>query len=74
MALDSDLLQSTLKQLEADYIAAWKATAIKDTETRERIWSAVQVVGKFKDHLIAVANDGKLARAEIARMNNKKSA
>ncbi len=71
--LDDPLFQAAIKQIEADYIEAWKATSAKDVELRERIWAAVQVSGKFKDHLIAVMNDGKLALAEIARLNKKAS-
>lgn len=63
--LSDDLVASSLAQLEADYIAAWRQTGARDTDARERLWLAVQVVGKFKDHLGLVVADGKLAQAEI---------
>lgn len=69
--MDDELVQSALAQLEADYLAAWKATKRSDGELREKLWIAVEVLGKFKEHLISVCNDGKLAMAEIQRMNKR---
>lgn len=66
--LNDDLVVSSLSQLESDYIAAWKATGARDTDARERLWQAVQVVGKFRDHLGLVVQDGTLAQAEIDAM------
>lgn len=71
LMLDDELVQSTLAQLEADYLKAWKETRRSDSELREKIWIAVEVLGKFKDHLISIANDGKLAQAEIQRLNKR---
>lgn len=65
-ALISDpLLNESLAKLEAAYAAAWKDSEPRDTEGRERLWQAVQIVGKVKNHLSKVANDGVVARKEI---------
>ena len=63
--LRSELLQECFAQLEADYIAAWKTLPALATDAAERLRVAVNVVGKVRDHLVKVANDGKLAIAEI---------
>ena len=63
--LRDELLQESLAVLERDYIEAWKTSPARDTDGRERLWQAVNVVGKVRDHLVKVANDGKLAVAEI---------
>lgn len=66
--LDDELVSGSLTQLETDYINAWKATTARDTDARERLWQAVQIVGKFRDHLSMVVADGRLAQAEIDAM------
>ncbi|MBP2301566.1 hypothetical protein [Azospirillum picis] len=72
--LDDPLLVEAFAQLEADYIAGWRSTGARDTDARERLWQAVQIVGKVKAHLEKVAAHGKLAdaeAAEIARMGER---
>lgn len=66
--LNDDLVSGSIDQLEKDYIAAWRATGPRDTDARERLWQAVQIVGKFRDHLSMMVSDGKLAQAEINAM------
>lgn len=73
--LNDPLLVESLTKLETDYIAAWKATPVRDTEARERLWQAVQIVGKVENHLRVVADGGKMARAEldeIARLGERR--
>lgn len=65
LLLKDDLIVESLTTLEADYISAWKATPARDTDARERLWQAVQVVGKVRDHLTIVLNNGKLAQREV---------
>lgn len=66
--LNDDLLKEAFAKLEAEYTAAWKASPPRDTEGRERVWQALQLVGKVRDHLGRVAADGRLAQAEITRL------
>ena len=40
-------------------------TAARDTDARERLWQAVQIVAKVRDHLTGVVTGGKLARREL---------
>ena len=63
--LSDELLTGSLRDLEAGYIKAWRETAARDTDARERLWQAVQVVGKVRDHLGSVVSGGKLAQREL---------
>jgi len=63
--LDDDLLKEALETLDRDYTRAWRESAARDTDARERLWQAVQVVAKVRDHLTRVVNGGKLAQREL---------
>ena len=60
-----ELLTGALRQLEDDYIAAWRATHVRDQEARERLWQGVQVVGKVRDHLSHLISGGRLAQKQL---------
>jgi hypothetical protein len=64
--MGSEVLKDIFARIEADYIAGWRATSARDTDARERLWVAVQVIGG-EDHLVVIANDGK-PRAELDRL------
>jgi hypothetical protein len=65
---DSEVLKDIFARIEADYIAGWRATSARDTDARERLWLAVGVIGLVRDHLVIIANNGKLAQAELDRL------
>jgi len=68
--IGSKLLKEIFAQIESDYIAGWRNTAARDTDARERLWLAVQVLSMVKQHLVIVANDGKLAQAEVDKLRD----
>jgi hypothetical protein len=63
--LGNELLQEVFARLDAEYISAWRQTPARDTDARERLWQAVNIVGKVKDHLTTILNNGKLAQREL---------
>ena len=63
--LRNELLTEAFASLDAEYIRAWRATHINDTNARERLHQAVQIVGKVKDHLARVIADGRLAQRQL---------
>ena len=63
--LTNELLQEAFTRLEADYISAWRQTPARDTDARERLWQAVNIVGKVKDNLTTILSNGKLAQREL---------
>jgi len=63
--LADELLVEAFSRLEAEYIAAWRITPARDTDARERLWQAVNIVGKVREHIARVAADGKLAQRQL---------
>jgi hypothetical protein len=47
---------------------AWRATTIDDAAAREKLFLAVNIVGKVRDHLTAILANGKLAVAELKEL------
>lgn len=70
--LDNPILTECFETLRAEYLKAWEATGARDTDARERLWQAVQIVGKVRTHLNGVVSGGKLAQREIDDMAGKK--
>lgn len=66
--LDNELLTEAFKGLEDSYSAAWRTTSIDDVAAREKLFLAINVVGKVRDHLTAIVANGKLAQAELKEL------
>lgn len=66
--LDDELLSESFDALEKSYVAAWRATTIDDAAGREKLFLAINIVGKVRDHLAGVVANGKLARAELKEL------
>jgi hypothetical protein len=66
--IKNELLQEAFKKLEDDYVAAWKTWPAADAAGRERLWQAVNVLGKVKDHLSHIVSDGKLAQRQLSEL------
>lgn len=58
--------------LKREYIAAWETTPLRDTEGRERLWQAVQIVGKVENHLISVMANGRVAERDLKHLRTGK--
>lgn len=63
--LSDELLVSAFEGLRADYLKFWEATTARDTDARERLWQAVQILGKVRTHLENVVANGTLAEHEV---------
>jgi hypothetical protein len=66
--LDDKMLAESFKGLEEAYTSAWRATTIDDVSGREKLFLAINVVGKVRDHLQSIVNNGKLAQAELKEL------
>jgi hypothetical protein len=66
--LGDELVIEIFNTLKAEYIKAWEASPARDSDGRERLWQAVQIVGKVRSHLQSMSSDGRMAKAEIDRM------
>ncbi len=63
--LNNELLGDAFKSLEESYTSAWRATAIDDVAAREKLFLAINIVGKVRDHLASIVAGGRLAQAEL---------
>lgn len=66
--LDNELLTEAFTGLESNYTAAWRATTIDDIAAREKLFLAINIVGKVRDHLTTVVTNGKVAQAELKEL------
>jgi hypothetical protein len=72
--LGNELLQEAFKTLEERYMRAWRDTGMSpnDTHARERLFQAVNIVGKVREHLERVIEGGKLAKRQIEDIERRK--
>jgi hypothetical protein len=63
--LSHELLTEAFATLEASYSDAWRTSTVDQVDAREKLFLAINIVGKVRDHLSAVLNNGKLAQAEL---------
>src|SRR5271166_5293227 len=66
--LDNELLAQAFESLEKNYIAAWRVTTIDDAAGREKLFLAINIVGKVRDHLASIVANGRLAEAELKEL------
>jgi hypothetical protein len=66
--LNNELLSEAFTALEGSYVSAWRASAIDDSAGREKLFLAINVIGKVRDHLASVVANGKLAQAELKEL------
>jgi hypothetical protein len=66
--LDNEQLSEAFGALEESYISAWRATTIDDVAGREKLFLAINIVGKVRNHLAGVVANGKLAQAELKEL------
>jgi len=63
--LDNELLIEAFAMLEENYTSAWRVTTIDDVAGREKLFLAINIVAKVRNHLSATVSNGKLAQAEL---------
>lgn len=70
--VESEMLNEAFAELEKAYIEFWRATKVEDEKGREKLFLAVNMVGKVKQHLQMVLSNGVLARRELEEMSRVK--
>lgn len=66
--INDELLAEAFAKLEEAYVASWRTTNFDDTPGREKLFIAINVIGKVKEHLGRVMSHGELAKAEIEEL------
>jgi hypothetical protein len=72
--LENNLFKEAVESLKKIYSEALlEKTGAKESETREKLWIAYNVVGKVEQHLKSILETGKLAekQLEIFRKNQQ---
>ena len=66
LILESKLFQESMESLKKIYSEALlEKTGAKESDTREKLWIAYNVVGKVEQHLQTVIETGKLAAKQL---------
>ena len=66
------MFKEAITTLHDDYIKAWKICAVKDVDGKERLWQAVNILGKIQDHIKRVIIDGRIASRDLAAIKTLK--
>jgi hypothetical protein len=66
--LKDELLTEAFAGLETAYIEAWRKTTIEDVQGREKLFLAINVIAKVRDHLTSIVNGGKVAASELQEL------
>ena len=70
--LNDELLVECFESLKKEYIDYWMSTHVNDDMGRQRLWQAVQIVGKVKEHLAKIAANGRLATKDLSSIKTLK--
>jgi hypothetical protein len=72
--LEDELLNEAFATYEGELMKAWRETGTAQAEThkRERLWLAVNLLGKIREHLFKVVENGKVAKAHLAQIEGKR--
>lgn len=68
--LENDLLKDAFIKLKTLYTESLFNTGANESETREKLWLAYQVVGKVEQHFIEIVETGKLASKQLEDLRN----
>ena len=62
---DNPLFKESFEKLKKLYADSLFNTGAKETETREKLWLAYNVVGKVEQNLLEIIDTGKLANKQL---------
>jgi hypothetical protein len=65
------IFEESFDFLKARYQEEWSATALKDGETRERLYYLAQAVDAVRSHLQSVMETGSMAEKQIKELRKK---
>jgi hypothetical protein len=74
LLLDDELLQETFRQIEADFINGWKNSKPHEADGRERVWQALNALGKVRDYLSVTMTNGKHAQRQLDELMGRRKA
>jgi hypothetical protein len=69
--MEDETLKEAFAKLETAYIEEWRTTGARDNDARERLWIAINVVGKVREHLGRLVAGGKIAQKQLDELENR---
>jgi hypothetical protein len=69
--VEDPLIAEAFTALEKSYIEFWRVTRPADVVTREKLFLAINVLGKVQDHLKHVIANGSVAEAELRNLSRE---
>ncbi len=72
--LNNSLLQEAFRDIEAEFLKAWRSTKARDTDARERLWQAIHCLGIVHETLKRHVTDGRIAAEDLRRLSRESKA
>jgi len=66
--MEDDLLKEALSVIRGNIRDSWETSKANDKDGREDAWKMMKVVNEFERHLRSVMGTGKMAEAELTRL------
>jgi len=66
--LENDILKEAFEILEKAYIETWRGTHVDAEHAREKLFLAVNIIGKVRHHLELVIANGSIAEADLKKI------
>lgn len=66
--LNDETLTEAFDKLKTTYIDAWQATTPHDEKGREKLYLAVNLLGKIRQNLATMVSNGRIADAELKEL------
>lgn len=63
--LENPIFKESIEELKKLYTSSLFNTGVKETDTREKLWMAYQIVGKVENHIKEILDTGKLASKQL---------
>lgn len=63
--------RSAVQAIRADLVQAWESSPARDTQGREQLWQAVQMLGKIERQLLQTIETGELAKLQLQQERSR---
>lgn len=63
--MENELLKEAFATLEQSYVDRWRASRVGEDAVREKLFIAINVIGKVKDHINSIVSNGAIAKKEL---------
>lgn len=63
--MENPIFKESIEKLKNLYTQSLFNTGAKESDTREKLWLAYNVVGKVEDHIKEILDTGKLASRQL---------